>query len=201
MTDQEASRMEEMGTQAPPEAPKEPSRAARFFRRALRWAAGILAVFTMGFLATWYAQVVPKAREISSLQEQQAAAESRIQSLETELETLKTVRQENLQLTEQLDQAQARFELLSILVDVSRSQLGVAQEDPVHALAALDGTAEKLAALEGHLSGSDAEAVQGMAERLQLVVAEVNADIFAAQRDLEILSNTLLEMDRELFGG
>ncbi|HEX9676806.1 MAG TPA: hypothetical protein VGA07_12600, partial [Anaerolineales bacterium] len=178
-----------------------PSRAARFFRRALRWAAGILAVFTIGFLATWYAQVVPKDREISSLREQQAAAESRIQALETELETLKTVRQENLQLTEQLDQAQARLELLSILVDVSRSQLGVAQEDPVHALAALDGTAEKLAALEGHLSGSDAEAVQGMAERLQLVVAEVNADIFAAQRDLEILSNTLLEMDRELFGG
>jgi hypothetical protein len=100
-----------------------------------------------------------------------------------------------------LDQAQARLELLSILVDVSRSQLAVAQEDPVHALAALDGTAEKLIALEGHLSGSDAEAVQGMAERLLLVVAEVNSDIFAAQRDLEILSNTLLEMDRELFGG
>jgi len=201
MAEQEPSRMEQVGTQAPPEAPKEPSRAARLFRRALRWAAGILAVFTMGFLATWYAQVVPKAREIGSLREQQAAAESRIQTLETELETLKTVRQENQQLTEQLDQAQARLELLSILVDVSRSQLGVAQEDPVHALAALDGTAEKLAALEGHLSGSDAEAVQGMAERLQLVVAEVNADIFAAQRDLEILSNTLLEMDRELFGG
>ena len=197
MADKEASKMEEMSTQEPPEAPKEPSRAARFFRRALRWAAGILAVFTMGFLATWYAQVVPKAREISSLQEQQAAAELRLAGLET----LKTVRQENLQLTEQLDQAQARLELLSILVDVSRSQLGVAQEDPVHALAALDGTAEKLAALEGHLSGSDAEAVQGMAERLQLVVAEVNADIFAAQRDLEILSNPLLEMDRELFGG
>ncbi|HJX40830.1 MAG TPA: hypothetical protein VJ345_05145 [Anaerolineales bacterium] len=197
MTDQEASRMEEMGTQASPEAPKEPSRAARFFRRGLRWAAGILAVFTMGFLATWYAQVVPKAREISSLQAQQAAAELRL----AELETLKTVRQENLQLTEQLDQAQARLELLSILVDVSRSQLGVAQEDPVHALAALDGTAEKLAALEGHLSGSDAEAVQGMAERLQQVLDEVNASLFNAQRDLEILSNTLLEMDRELFGG
>src|SRR4030067_2663241 len=95
MAEQEASRMEEVGTRAPPEAPKEPSRAGPFSRRALRWAAGILAVFTMGFLATWYAQVVPKAREINSLREQQAAAESRIQTLETELETLKTVRQEN----------------------------------------------------------------------------------------------------------
>src|SRR3972149_2602562 len=201
MEEQHGSGMEAAPPPKAPGGPPGPRRAARLFRRALRWAAGILAVFTMGFLATLYAQVVHKAREISSLQAQQTAAESRIQTLETELETLKTVRQENLQLTEQLDQAQARLELLSILVDVSRSQLGVAQEDPAHALAALDGTAEKLAALEGHLSGSDAEAVQGMAERLQLVVAEVNADIFAAQRDLEILSNTLLEMDRELFGG
>jgi cell division protein FtsB len=174
---------------------------ARFFRRALRWAAGILAVFTMGFLATWYLQVIPRTGQIAALVQQLGAAESRIQTLEGEVDSLKTVRQENQQLTEQLDQAQARLQLLSILVDVSRSQLGVAQEDPVHALAALDGTAEKLATLEGQLSGSDAEAVQDMANRLQLVIGEVNSDIFAAQRDLEILANSLLEMDRELFGG
>jgi hypothetical protein len=40
-----------------------------------------------------------------------------------------------------------------------------------------------------------------MAERLQQVLDEVNASLFNAQRDLEILSNTLLEMDGELFGG
>jgi hypothetical protein len=77
----------------------------------------------------------------------------------------------------------------------------VAQEDPVHALAALDGTAEKLARLESQLSGSDAQTVAGLAERLTLVIGEVNSDIFAAQRDLEIMANTLLELDRELFAG
>jgi len=184
-----------------PEVKKEPGRMARFFRRALRWAAGILAVFTLGFLATWYLQVIPRTEQIGTLAQQLAAAESRIQTLEGEVDSLKTVRQENQQLTEQLDQAQARLQLLSILVDVSRSQLGVTQEDPIHALAALDGTAEKLATLEGQLRGSDAEAVRDMAERLQLVIGEVNSDIFAAQRDLEILANSLLEMDRELFGG
>src|SRR3972149_4339090 len=141
MEEQHGSGMEAAPPPKAPGGPPGPRRAARFFRRALRWAAGILAVFTMGFLATWYAQVVPKAREIDSLREQQAAAESRIQTLETELETLKTVRQENQQLSEQLDQAQARLELLSILVDISRSQLGVAQEDPVAALAGLGGAA------------------------------------------------------------
>jgi chromosome segregation ATPase len=201
MEEQHGSAMEAAAPEMPSEAPKEPSRAARFFRRALRWAAFILAMFTIGFLVTWYAQVVPKARQIESLTQQQAAAEERIQALETELESLKTVRQENEQLREQLDQAGARLELLSILVDVTRSQLGVAQEDPVHALAALDGTAEKLASLRSQLTGSDAEAVGGMADRLQLVVSEVNSDIFAAQRDLEILANTLVELDQELFAG
>lgn len=184
-----------------PQEPKEPSRVGRFFRRALRWAAGILAVFTIGFLVTWYAQVVPKAREIESLTQQQAAADSRIQTLEDELEELRGVRQENQRLTDQLQEAQARLSLLSVLVDVSRAQLWVAQEDPVHALAALNGTEQKLAALANQLSGSDAEAVRDMSGRLQQVLGEVETSLFNAQRDLEILANSLLEMDRELFGG
>lgn len=200
MEEQQESGLEGAAAPLAPETPKEPSRAARYFRRALRWAAGILAVFTIGFLVTWYAQVVPKAQQIESLTQQLAAAESRIQTLEGELEDLQGVRQENRQLTEQLQQRQIRLSLLSVLVDVSRAQLGVAQEDPVHALAALDGTGEKLAALAAQLSGSDAEAVQDMAGRLQQVLDEIETDLFAARNDLEVLSNNLLTMDRELFG-
>lgn len=198
MADEQASSTEQP---VAPQEPKEPSRAARFFRRALRWAAGILAVFTIGFLVTWYAQVAPKAKQIESLSQQLSTAEGRVGTLEDELEQLQTVRQENQQLREELDAAQARLGLLSVLVDVSRAQLGVAQEDPVHALAALDGTEAKLAALETQLSGGESQTVHELGERLQLVLDEVESDIFAAQRDLEVLANRLLTMDSELFDG
>ena len=63
--------------------------------------------------------------------------------------------------------------------------------------AALQGTGEKLATLRDLMGDSDLERIR---ERLVLVLSEVDNDPFAAERDLEILANILLEIERELSG-
>jgi hypothetical protein len=89
---------------------------------------------------------------------------------------------------------------LNVLVDVTTAQLALAQDDDIAARAALTGTAARLTALESTLDGADAIAVAEMGERLQLVLEEVETDSFAARRDLEILANNLLALERVLFG-
>jgi hypothetical protein len=43
--------------------------------------------------------------------------------------------------------------------------------------------------------------VAALQERLALALEELEPDIFAAQRDLEVLANSLLEIERDHFGG
>ena len=128
-----------------------------------------------------------------SLAEAQAAS----QDLQTEIDRLEGVEQENQALTETLQQTEVKLALLNILVDVTRAQLALAQEDPLRVAAALQGTGEKLATSRDLMEDSDLE---GIRERLVLVLSEVDGDPFAAERDLEILANILLEIERELSG-
>ncbi len=83
---------------------------------------------------------------------------------------------------------------------MTSARLAVEQEDMVSARAALASTDERLAVLEAGLSGQNAEVVAGMRERLGLVLDELGDDAFAARRDLEVLANNLLTLERSLFG-
>jgi hypothetical protein len=82
---------------------------------------------------------------------------------------------------------------------VTSAQLALAQEDEIAAKAALAGTRVSLLELEEKLSAADAETVRGLIERLELVQGEVESDEFAASRDLEILANNLLTLERSLY--
>ncbi len=84
-------------------------------------------------------------------------------------------------------------------MDVTTAQLAVAQEEPIKAKAALEDTTLRLADLQRRVPEEEVDRVRSARERLALVLDEVETDIFAAQRDLEILANQLLEMDRDLF--
>jgi hypothetical protein len=90
------------------------------------------------------------------------------------------------------------MDLLSVLVDVTTAQLAMAQDDPIAAKAALAGTDERLRTLDEELVGADT--VEGLRNRLALVIEELDDNIFAAQKDLQILSNNLISLERSLFG-
>lgn len=202
MTEQPDSEATEMGiSQAPPSAEvKTEVRTGRFLRRALRWLTAVVVLFGLGVAATWFAQVRPRTQQIEALIQALAEVEAQRDQLQEQVAELEGVRSENEALQASLREAQARLDLLSILVDVTSAQLAIAQDDPGAAKAALQHTDETLGDLGKKLGPSEAAAIASLRDRVKLVIEEVDGDLFAAQRDLEVLANSLLEIERERFG-
>ena len=183
------------------EAP-ESSGFGHFLKRGLRWAVFLLVVFTIGVVLMQIVRVGPLRDEVDALNQSLSDSEAAQQALQTEVSRLEGVEASNQNLGEQiqnlndtLERARARQELLNVLVDVTRAQLALAQEDPLRVADALESTGDRLSALSDLV---DASELESMRERLMLVLSEVDSDPFAAQRDLEILANTLLEIEQEL---
>jgi len=174
------------------EVPVEPDKPKRRLRRLLFWTLSVTGVFALGLVAMWLVRVGPLSTEFEK-------ARSEVESLESELEDLRPLQAENAQLIDELAMGESQLQLLDVLVNVTSAQLALAQEDEIAAKAALAGTKVSLVELEEKLSAEDAETVRGMIDRLELVQGELDTDEFAASRDLEILANNLLSLERSLF--
>jgi len=190
----------EIPKETPEELPKEPSKFALFLRKLLRWATGTLTIFTLGIVLMWIVQVRPRTIELRELESQLQSSNQEIEKLAGELAILKAVDAENAALEATLDETLIHLNLLSVLVDVSIAQLTLNDGNLEMAQAALVETNSKLVLLATDLDGNHQDAVEAMQERLSLALNEINEDTFAAQSDLEVLRNTLLALERSLFG-
>lgn len=177
----------------------QPSRAGSFARRALRWAAGIGVVFVIGVLVTFFWRVRPQADTIRGLQIDLKETNSQVNQLQSRLDELAPLESENEQLQQELQTKDRHLDLLAVLVDVTRAQLALAQDQPDSAKAALENTDDSLRSLQEGVSGSQSGMVAGMRERLQLAITELDSDTFAAQRDLEIMANNLVDLEAQVF--
>lgn len=201
MTDLEQPSEElEIPKETPEELPKEPSKFALFLRKLLLWATGTLTIFTLGIVLMWIVQVRPRTIELRELESQFQSANQEIEKLAGELDILKAVDAENAALEATLDETLIHLNLLSVLVDVSIAQLALNDGNLEMAQAALAETDSKLDLLAIDLDGNRQDTVEAMQERLSLALGEINEDTFAAQSDLEVLRNTLLALERSLFG-
>lgn len=169
-----------------------PVKPKRRLRRFLFWMLCVTGVFALGLVAMWFVRVGPLTTEFEK-------ARVDIESLESELEGLRPMKAENEQLSDALKTSESHLQLLGVLVNVNSAQLALAQKDKIAAKAALAGTKTSLLELEKKLSAANAATVRGLIDRLELVQGEVDTDEFAASRDLEILANNLLSLERSLF--
>lgn len=176
------------------------SEEPRRLRRFLFWAVGLLVLFALGVVAAWFLQIQPVRERNRTLQSELSEARASVETLTSEVEQLRPLETENEALSEQVQRLESHIFLLDVLVDVSKAQLALAEEDPIAAEDALQGTAARLQALEERLSGENVEAVRGMSERLELAIEAVETDEFAARRDLEVLANNLIALEQRLFG-
>ena len=170
-------------------------------RRILIWALSLIVIFAAGVILTWTVRVQPQTEQIATLETEIATIKDQVNAQSQELETLRPLVDRNEKLVSELSLASAHLDLLNVLVDVTTAQLALAQEDDIAALAALTGTGDRLVTLGETLEGANAAEVHDMNNRLQLVLEEVESDTFAARRDLEILANNLLALERVLFEG
>lgn len=196
----EESPEEEPTPEAQAEPEKEPSAFGRVLRQALRWGVGIGVVFLLGVMVTWIVRVRPQADRVRELERSLDEARTEVESLRDDLEAMEELEQENESLRMELETKDHHLDLLAVLVDVTRARLELAQDNAGEAQVALEGTEERLRSLQAGLEGSEAETVSGMRDRLNLVLNELESDAFAAERDLEILSNNLVGLERSLFG-
>lgn len=171
----------------------------RRLRKILLWTVGLVVLFAAGVVLSWFVQVRPQTVRINDLETQVQDAQDQIDLLDQEVQELRPLSAKNAELLEALDATRVHLDLLSVLVDVTTAQLALTQEDDIAAQAALTGTDARLVSLESTLEGANADVVRDMSERLELVVEEVESDPFAARRDLEILANNLLALERVLF--
>jgi hypothetical protein len=187
----------------PPELAEEvqplpPSKISRFLSRALRWVTGFVVVFALGMAATWATKVSPLTKQINSLQQELGSTQAQLEAAQSEVELIQPLEDANASLQAEIAKSEQRMDLLSVLVDVTTAQLAMAQDDPIAAKASLAGTDERLMMLDEDLVGGDT--VEGLRNRLALVIDELDTNAFAAQRDLQILSNNLISLERSLFG-
>jgi hypothetical protein len=178
--------------------PPPPSRFSLLLNRALRWITGIMLVFVLGVAAMWAIRVRPTQAELNSLQAEMDAMQDQITILEDQVLSLLPLEEENASLQEELTQTEQQMAIRGVLVDVTSAQLAMAQEDTFAAKAALAGTDDRIQKLDMELVGTDT--LEGLRTRLALVVDELDSDAFAAQRDLQILANNLISLERSLFG-
>lgn len=202
-TDLESEEQVEEATQdevsPAPEAEREESKTGRFFRRSLRWVAGLGFVFALGVLMVFFVRVRPQADQIRSLQRQLDETQQELTAAQARVDELEPLEERNQQLEDQLERSEQHLDLLAVLVDVTNAQLDIAQDQPEAARAALEDTDAKLESLLAGLEGANAETVSGMRNRLELVLEGLEGDIFAAQRDLEIMANNLVELEQRMF--
>ncbi len=189
---------ESMPEAAPEEAP--PGRLVRWGSTFLRWAAGLGVVLALGVALVWFLRVRPQTQELRLLGQNFQESQQQLSTAQAETDNLRPLMDENANLKDQLAQSQRHLALLSVLVDVTSSQLALAEDDPLAAQDALKNTDSKLAIIQSGIDSAPAETVKSMRDRLATALDELNAnDIFAAKRDLEVITNTLVDLEGTLF--
>jgi len=142
----------------------------RFFRGLLGWLTGIAVVFCLGVLSMWYVRVRPQGEQISQMQAQIATLQKKINA------------------------PQPQVEILQILVEVSKAQAALAQDEQDNARQALSGTDAGLTKLEAELPPDQSKTLQDARNRLSMVLGEMGSNGLAARNDLEVLASLLASL-------
>lgn len=174
-------------------------RFARSLRRALRWLVGLLIVFGLGVLAAVVLLYLPARQQIQAAEAETGQLQQQVSALETQIAELSELENANQEILAEAERTQLHVHLLSARTDVTSALLALAQRDPARARAALSKTSDTLAALGEMLEPGQQKLASDMQERLKLALEEISENSFAAQSDLGVLMNGLLELENAYF--
>ena len=198
------------GGETPSPEKKEDSKIKLFFRKLLRWTAGILIVFGLGLITGIFVLYRPATKDADraikrSESERQmaneniAALEGQISNLETEVSHLQTYKQINEELVADQRDYELHIAVLDARLDVTNATLALSKANNAQAQIILEKTSGTLATIGDLLEEEQRGAVENMKQRLELVLGEMEADAYAAQSDLDVLATNLLQLEDALF--
>jgi hypothetical protein len=178
---------------------EKPSQARIFFRRLLIWLVIIAISFAGGFFVDSFLRYQPSLEKINQYLSKLEIAEEDISDLEIEVERLSAFEEKNQVLEEELKQETIHLTLLSARVAVAEATLALEQNQMADAKLALDKVGSTLEALKAILDQDQAEVVENMLQRQQLIMIELEDDEFSAQTDLHVLASKLSALENTLF--
>ena len=199
----EGTKSAEVGKDAQSPEPKSPGRARQFMRKTTRLllVAGLL--FATGMVTGYVMFQQPRVGDLNDQVEQltteKADLEAQVASLQEDVQALEPFEAENRTLQASLSEEELHVRLLSALKDVQSAQLSLAIGELDTARLSLTRTEDRLEELQERLPADQQGVVDGMIQRLNLVLEGVDSDAFAAQSDLDVLANSLLQLENTLF--
>lgn len=175
------------------------SRARKIWRQILVGLVVVVIAFAGGFFLDTWMRYQPEKDRTAALLVDLDDAQEEIVSMEAEIERLGTFIEINTALTAEIDQLNIHLVLLSVRASVADASLAVEQGRQADAKLALNKVGSTLEALKGLLNTEQAEVVENMISRYQLVMIELDNDGATVQTDLNLIATKLLTLENTLF--
>ena len=171
----------------------------KIFRRILVWLVVLAIAFAGGFFVDTFLRLQPERARVESLTADLDESSQAISALESEIQRLSAFEEQNADLMSELDLATTHLTLLSARANVAETRLALAQDRLADARLALDKLGSTLETLKTLVNPDQADVVENMIQRQQLIVIELDDDGFSAQTDLEVLAARLSALENTLF--
>jgi hypothetical protein len=183
------------------EKPKKeaPSKARKIWRKFLIWMVVLAIAFAGGFFFDTAFRYQPQVELVKVLKDDLASADDQILSLEEEIVRLSQFEDQNIELTEEIHNITTHITLLSARAAVADAALAVELDNQADAKLALDKVGSTLETLKGMLNADQAEVVENMIQRHNLIVIELESDGYSVKTDLELLVSKLNTLEATLF--
>jgi hypothetical protein len=209
LTDQETEPVIPAEEEAPP--PKEESRIRRFFRRLIRWTAGLLIIFGLGFITAVFTIYYPKVNELDNSKAELSTSDTTIADLQDRVDSLQgqidsitaqnaNYETRNQELLAEQNTLDLQLAILTARMDVANAQVALYAKNPVQGRIHLENTSNTLATIVTLLPAEQQDVVKPMQSRLELASGEIISDPQTAIADLTILASNLLELETSLLG-
>jgi len=188
----------EIEDEVPPEK-KGLSRARKIWRRILVWLVVIAIAFAGGFFLDTILRYQPEQERSAALQNDLDDRQMEIIDLEAEIDRLTALEEENTALTAENEQVNIHLVLLSARAGVADASLAVEQDRKADARLALNKVGTTLETLRSLLDPDEAEVVDNMIQRYELILVELEDDAVTLQTDLGLLAVKLQTLENTLF--
>ncbi len=192
------SEVEESLEETPVER-KKPGKAQLIFRKILIWMVVIVIAFAGGFFVDAALRYQPEKAKVAQLSQEITSAEGEITSLEAEIDRLSVFEDQNVGLRDEISEITTHITILSARAAVADATLALEQNRLADVKLSLDKVGSTLESLKPMLNEDQAEVVENMLQRYQLIVIELEDDSFSAQTDMEVLASKLNALENTLF--
>jgi flagellin-specific chaperone FliS len=141
----------------------------------------------------------PEKAKVAQLSQEITKAEGEITSLEAEIDRLSVFEDQNVGLRDEISEITTHITILSARAAVADATLALEQNRLADVKLSLDKVGSTLESLKPMLNEDQAEVVENMLQRYQLIVIELEDDSFSAQTDMEVLASKLNALENTLF--